>query len=83
MVSTGLTRARRSQAALALDPIPHQRSTLTHKNLQSLTSTTPKNFTRLSPARLVSHAVKPQSATSDVGLFHAWRWPSSLEAQLC
>jgi hypothetical protein len=40
MVSTGLTRARRSQAALALDPIPASKVSLSHSNLQNLTSTT-------------------------------------------
>jgi hypothetical protein len=39
-ISTELTRARRSAAALALDPSRHQRPTLTHSNLQNLTNTT-------------------------------------------
>ena len=30
MISTGLTRARRSQAALALDPIPAQKAKMAH-----------------------------------------------------
>jgi hypothetical protein len=40
MVSTGLTRARRSQAALALDPIPASKVQSGHTKLQNLTSTT-------------------------------------------
>jgi hypothetical protein len=40
MVSTGLTRARRFQAALALDPSRLQRSSLSHSKLENLTSTT-------------------------------------------
>ena len=35
-----LTRARRSQAALPWTPSRHQRSSLSHSNLQNLTSTT-------------------------------------------
>jgi hypothetical protein len=46
MVSTGLTRARRSQAALALDPIPASKVSLSHSNLQNLTSTTYRSATR-------------------------------------
>jgi hypothetical protein len=42
MVSTGLTRARRSQAALALDPIPASKVQSGHTKLQNLTSTTNK-----------------------------------------
>jgi hypothetical protein len=43
MVSTGLTRARRSQAALALDPIPASKVQSGHTKLQNLTSTTDQN----------------------------------------
>jgi hypothetical protein len=46
MFYTGLTRARRSQAAVALDPFRHQRFTLIYTKLQNLTSTTPQ--TRIS-----------------------------------
>jgi hypothetical protein len=40
-VSTVLTTARRSNAALALDPLPASKAQSDPTNLQNLTSTTP------------------------------------------
>src|SRR5947209_2746701 len=81
MVSTALTRARRSQAALALDPIPASKVQSVQQNLQNLTSTTQQTrhvASEPSPeARANVQAVPQGNVWRRHGISNEYYWESS------